>query len=415
MKLQLRHIRHPLRTLSSATRLLQAAWGDRRFVHDGHRHFHGDTRYQPSAVHRGFETRISSEEHDIDILNRICRAYAAAIEQQQKAPAKYAATQWWEQQRALSLGPVMQALRSHDVKTLQRMYRNFFRDDCATGLIPVQRMKQNYFGQSAKDFCLRLYLIDALYRLDYWREQTNAGYSLGDLAGPAIGNPFGVMLDGTLIRNGADYQHYCAHRVASLLLPGQAVVMEIGGGFGGMAYYLLRDRPETTYIDFDTPESIALTSYYLMKAFPDRQFVLFGEAELDKQTLAGTDVVLMPLFQIDELPRGVVHLTVSSHAMSDLSPEILKAYLEEVARSTRQHFLFIGNEPSAKLVSDWASASNGSFTMMETRTSGWSRHIAPRAEHVESIWRLHGPITGAAARDRRGRSTDNALVAPQQP
>jgi hypothetical protein len=69
-------------------------------------------------------------------------------------------------------------------------------------------------------------------------------FALSDLGAPRTGDPFGVLLQGTLLRTGAEYQHYCAQKIRSLLPEDTATMVEIGGGFGGMAYYLLRDCAE---------------------------------------------------------------------------------------------------------------------------------------------------------------------------
>ena len=46
-------------------------------------------------------------------------------------------------------------------------------------------------------------------------------------------------MDGIFIRSGADYHHYYAHIIKQLLRPGQDhVVVELGAGFAGMAYFL---------------------------------------------------------------------------------------------------------------------------------------------------------------------------------
>jgi len=267
------------------------------------------------------------------------------------------------------------------------MYRNFFRDDCATGLVPVQRMKNGYFGEVITEFHRNLYLIDALYRLDYWKAQTEGRYTLCDLAGPVIGNPFGVMLNDTLVRVGSEYQHYCAQRIAALLRPGKSTVAEIGGGFGGMAYYLLRDRPATTYIDFDVPESIALTTYYLLKAFPERKVILYGEAELTAETISQADIVLMPIFEIANLPNRAIDLSFSSHAISDISPAVMPEYVSDISRITREHFLHIGNRVSANLIAQIATGNACSpLTLSEIHPSDWNRHVAPKADHVECLY-----------------------------
>ena len=388
MPLAWKHIRHPLRALASTRRIAQAAWINRRLLHRGERRFKRDARYDLSTVTDGFRKHANPPGSDAALLERICNAYSVAVEKEQGADAKYAPTQWWQEQRNLALGPVLKALRSHDVDALQAMYRNFFRDDCATGLVPVQRMKGGYLGEVIADFHRRLYLIDALFRLDYWKNQTDCRYELRDLAGPPVGNPFGVMLEDTLVRAGAEYQHYCAHRIAGLLQPGTATVAEIGGGFGGMAYYLLRDRQATTYIDFDVPESIALSSYYLLKAFPELKVVLYGEAELTADAISQADILLLPLFEIAQLPPGTVDLSFSSHAISDLSPALMAEYLNDIARLTRRHFLYIGKDRLAKVI---AQADPGTeripFTALDIRPSDWNHHIAPGEDHVEVLYR----------------------------
>jgi putative sugar O-methyltransferase len=389
MTLAWKHIRHPLRTFASARRIAQAEWINRRLLHLGERRFKRDIRYDLSTVTQGFRAHEPFPGPDAALLQRICNAYSLATERQQGADAKYAPTAWWQEHRKLTLEPVLQALRSHDLDALQAMYRNFFRDDCATGLVPVQRIKGGYLDEVITDFHRRLYLFDALFRLDYWKAQTDGRYGLRDLAGPSVGNPFGVMLEDTLVRTGSEYQHYCAHRIAGLLPEGTATVAEIGGGFGGMAYYLLRDRPATTYIDFDVPESIALTSYYLLKAFPQRKIVLYGEAELTGETIAQADMLLMPISGIAELPSGSVDLSFSSHAISDLSPALMAEYLNDIARFTRNYFLYIGNSDSTTVIAR-AGAGNGraTFTALDRRSSDWNRHIAPKADHVEVLYRM---------------------------
>ena len=280
----------------------------------------------------------------------------------------------------------MRALCSHDLDALQRMYANFYRDDCSTGLLPVQRVKGHYFGNIIRDVHRRLYLVDALYRLDYWKGLTEGRCSVRELAGPETGNPWGVVLEDTLVREGAVYQHYCAQRIAWLLPAGRAAIAEIGGGFGGMAYYLLRDRPGTTYIDFDVPESIALASYYLLKSFPGLKVVLYGEAELDAETISAADIILMPVSQLGRLPDQAVDLSFSSHALSDLKPEFMAEYLNDIGRITRNHFLYVGSKLSAKALADFSIVPHSQFALLHARPSGWSDHTAPGAGHVEHLY-----------------------------
>jgi putative sugar O-methyltransferase len=387
MKLKSKHLRHPLRTAKLAKALLAERINMARFADRGERSFAGDPRFDLRSVTAGFAARLDDRSADAMLLERICTAYIKAVETQQSAREAYTASEWWEQVRQGSLGPVMHALLNRDIPALQTMYRNFFRDPCSTGLIgvPYGASRARF---SVKDAHRRFYLIDVLYRIDYWMAQTDGRFALRDLAGPGVGNPFGVIMDGTLVEAGAEYRHYCAHRVAGLLDSEKGVVAEIGGGFGGMAYYLLRDRSGVTYLDFDVPESLALASYYLMKAFPQLRFLLFGEETLTKEAIACADVALMPVFELATMPAGSVDVTFSSHAVSDISLDAAAEYLRHIARITRSGFLFIGSNDASQALSDLIERRGDSFRMVETRSSGWHSHKIPPVDETECLFRV---------------------------
>jgi putative sugar O-methyltransferase len=360
----------------------------RRFVLRGDRRFDDDPRYDLQSVTEGFVARPDDGSPNAALLDRICTAYMKAVKQQQFAHETYQATEWWEQQQRSNLKPVIQALMTRDIDTLREMYRNFYRDPCSAGLITLQSIAKDYFGETIKDLHRRFYLADALYRIDYWKARTGDRFLLRDLDAPLIGNPFGVMIEGTLVRAGAEYHHHCAHRISGLLGSKTSTVVEIGGGFGGMAYYLLRDRPGTTYIDFDVPESIALTSYYLLRAFPQLNFLLYGEQELTKETLSQADVVLMPAYELAAMPAASADVIFSSHAISDLSHAAMAEYLSEIARITRDYFLYVGNSPSGRAISALVDRQCPSFRLMETRPSEWHSHLVPGTSEVEGLYRV---------------------------
>jgi hypothetical protein len=377
---KLKYLRHPIRTSNAAKSLFAARWSMWRFAAYGERRFRGDARYNLQNVTDGFMSRIDDSRDDTELLERICAAYIRTVEQQEFETETYEATGWWQQVRQRSLAPVIQALRTRDIVSLRRMYRNFFRDPCSTGLLTAPYgMSKTFFGAGMKNVHRQFYLSLVLHRLDYWMAQTAGKFTLCDLVGPNIGNPFGVQIEGMHIRVGAEYTHYCAHRVDRLLNSEIGAVAEIGGGFGGMAYYLLRDRARVTYLDFDVPESIALTSYYLLSAFPQLNFLLYGEEELTKEAIARVNVVLMPVFKLAAMPSRSVDVTFSSHAMSDISSDAMVEYLKDIDRMTRSCFLHIGNKRASESISNLVNRRYTSFELVETCSSDWHSHSAFRA------------------------------------
>lgn len=237
------------------------------------------------------------------------------------------------------------------------------------------------------DIDRHFYLAASLCAIDYWKERTGGRFAISDLAGPNIGNPFGTMVDGTLIRREAPYQHYCAYRMSTLLKPGSASVVEIGGGFGGMAYFLLRDRQPLTYFDFDLPETIALASYFLMKAFPSLTFLLYGEEPMTPEAIARANVVLMPVFEIERMEPRSVDVAFSSFAISALPPKFMAHYMEAIGNITQECFLYIGAEFGAKAISELGRQKRF-MQMVESSVSGWNGQKSTNWNDVEALYRI---------------------------
>ncbi len=383
--MRIKHVLHPIRAARIAKTRLPAQYRMRRFATHSERYYKGDSRYNLQNVRDGFASRLEESGDDRDLLVRISNAYAKAVATQQRVSAAYEATRWWNKLRRSCLAPVMEALREGDIGRLQMIYRNFFRDPCATGLVSVPfGMRNAYFRDPIDDVYLHAYIGDALCRIDHWLSEMSGRFAISELAGPPIGNPFGVRIEGTLVSSGAEYHHYCAEKISSLLplrhKRDPCVAAEIGGGYGGMAYYLIRNQEYLRYIDFDVPESVALASYYLLKAFPALRLLLYGEQELTAETLAASDVVLMPLFEMEKIPPNSVDVTFSSHAMSDLADGVMDEYLRVITGMTRSRFLYLGHCRAADLISQGRP--------VELRVSRWNGHIAPNAKEVECLYEI---------------------------
>jgi putative sugar O-methyltransferase len=387
--LKLKHLLHPLRTAGAAKALVETHWNVKKLASRGERRFRNDVRYDLQNVTDGFASRADGRGDDTALLERICTAYIRATEEQSFVKQAYRATSWWQSMRQGNSAPVHRALAARDTKALRAMYQNFFRDPCSAGLIGVPlHMAKAYSGKAVNDLYRRFFLSDALHRIDYWKAQTGSRFELRDLAGPGIGNPFGVLIEGTLVSTGAEYQHYCAQRICDLLPSDSASVVEIGGGFGSMAYYLLRDRPEFTYIDFDVPESLALTSYYLLRSFPNLSFLLYGEEELTQWAHTKFNVILMPVFELSKMPANSVDLTFSSHAMSSLSHHAIVEYMNEIARFTRKSFLYVGDGAGGSSLHELIRMKYASFALVEKRPVEWNSQKSINANELECLYHI---------------------------
>lgn len=345
------------------------------FGRRGRRHFRGDARYDLRNVTEGFCSRIDDHVDDAPLIDRICAAFQKAKHRGAGAPAAFSDTLSWRGLREGPLRPFSLALDTGNIPALQTMLRNFYRNPCSSGLLaPPHGMARAWFQGSIRDIYRRYYLSHVLYRYDYWQTLTNHRFTLKNLAGPGVGNPFGVVIDGTHIAVGSEYSHYCAHRVLELLAQDSTqrpVILEIGGGFGAIAWYLLRDGPPATYVTCDRPERLALSAYYLFRSFPDRRIVLFGESDLSPASIARADVLFVPAFELGALPDRATDVAFSSLALVDPAPDTLGPLLKQIDRLVRHALLFIEGQPAADALAHLMTQDHPAFTLADRRLSAW--------------------------------------------
>jgi hypothetical protein len=169
------------------------------------------------------------------------------------------------------------------------------------------------------------------------------------LAVPAIGNAWGYVIDKQLVMPGACRHNYFAHQARALLsdVPGAPVVAEIGGGFGGFAYFLLSTPGRYRYVDFDLPEILLVQQYYLLSAFPEKKFLLYGEQQVEfGRDLESNDVMLMPNFELPNLPDNSVDFFINTGSLSEMDYATVEEYIAQITRTCRL-YLFHDNSDRA--------------------------------------------------------------------
>jgi hypothetical protein len=381
LRIRLKHFLRPARSLRVIRQRVAQRAELRQLIRIGRRRFAADPRYRMDSVEKGFAPRLQNSEDDTTLLKRICNAYSKAVERQSAASETFQPSRWWRLVEGGNLGPVKRALAAHDLDSLRLMYRNFFRDPCGAGLVGLPGIAHGFSRYK------ELFLIDALHRTDLWHHRTAGRFPLADLETPDIGNPLGVVIGNTLVRTGCEDQHFYARKIIELKGSAETpAVAEIGGGFGGMAYFLLRDRPGLTYLDFDVPESIALASWYLLKAFPGLKATLYGEAPLNAETMNTSDIILMPGFLLPQMPDRSVDVSFNSHVLSDMSAASIHEYLAEIVRATRGSILHVNGTESCRTVSAWLGNNAKDFALVDQQPAEWNTARSLHPDETECLY-----------------------------
>ena len=366
-----------------------ARWVEmRRAIDISEKRFKNDPNYRLDLVQDDFAPRLGDVQDDSEIIERIIRAYKKAKVDQLSAGEAFNVSNEWLPIYEKNLVSMMRALSSENVDELQRMYQNFFRDPCSMGLVglPVNMLKVFLDGKIDEKY-KKYALADSLHRHDLWKKRTNYKYPIETLSSPLVGNPYGYTISGVFVRSGADYHHYYAQEIQQLLNSTRNnTVIELGGGFGGHAYFLLCDRPDITYFDFDLPETLALASYYLLKTLPNRHITLYGEAESLSEPFGSPGIFMMPSFEIMKLRAKSVAVSFNSYSLAEMSPQAIHTYIEQIARITNGYFLHINHNRNAVLGADDFGIKNYKFKCVRRKLAEWTLGINPNSDEFEYLY-----------------------------
>ena len=342
-----------------------------------------DTETNPSITPKA----CVAAHDDTELLERICAAYIKATEEEARDARQFGSSPWWQKVHVKHLLRVRSALLARDIPKLRNMYGNFYRDPCGKGLVRRPPRRKDRKLQVEFDYeDIQLMREDIFYRLGCWRTQTKDRYPISVLQATAVGNPFGVTIDKSLIPVGAEFHHACSDLIADLTNR-QGNVVEIGGGFGNMAYYLLRANPQISYVDFDVPESLALAAYYLGKTAPDRVMRLYGEMNSLQGLSVDFDIALLPPWEMSKLASKSVELTFASHILSDLIPIVREQYLREISRFTSGLFVEIGKEEADEAPESLSNLYEHLFAIVEKHKSDWNAYRGPEAKEWTRVLR----------------------------
>jgi hypothetical protein len=278
------------------------------------------------ALDKGMEDRRRPVPPEL--LERVLDAYEAAKRDQQSAGEQYQANGEWT-----SL--VQSKLRAfRDRGSMGEVLGSFFRDENAfAGLCdyatPAYLRPQNLMTRI-------LFVNSMLYDYRVWRDLT--GKTVDAIRVPFAGNPFGYFIDGTLAVP-ANFRHHYTAEKAVMLTGGKGVILEIGGGWGDVAYFALK-YPGIHYLDLDLPEILLVAAYWLCSTLPDRKITLYGEepAETVLANIERYDVVLYPNFCLPLLQGEPIDVFVNTRSLSEMRPETIREYLGQISRTCRGYF-----------------------------------------------------------------------------
>jgi len=272
---------------------------------------------------------------------------------QPRVAAEYRPSSLWQGILDRAYAPLADAARADDLAGFHFFLANFgaWKDYLA---IESSTLIQEYARSPLK----RRYLQEVVFgrQLSMWQWFHGGQTSLSRLSYPTFGNQSGAFIDGVFVGPGS-FDNEIYGSLLKGIVDGQTrpTIAELGAGYGKLAYFFLRDLSAFTYVDFDLPEVLSVAAYYLIRSFPERRALLYGEAPYTPDVHVDHELVFMPSWEIERLGADSVDLFVNKNSLGEMTRASAVRYVNVICGSTRYFFhinhewmrnLFGGNESS---------------------------------------------------------------------
>ena len=134
------------------------------------------------------------------------------------------------------------------------------------------------------------------------------------------------------------------HVLVALAIPpwlpadGTGQVVEIGGGFGDLAYWTSR-LVNCRYTIYDLPFANAAQAYFLWRARPGQALRLAGEPPR-----GGSEIALLPGWELIQAPPASADLVVNQDSLVEIPRGVARAYLKAMHAFLHGPFLSVNHE-----------------------------------------------------------------------
>lgn len=170
---------------------------------------------------------------------------------------------------------------------------------------------------------------------------------------PALGG-FGFEVDGSLVNLDTLKYYECliAMNKAGLLEQfrrGDArrrVVIEIGGGWGALAYQFKTLFPNACYIIVDLPPTLIFSAVYLRTLFPQSKSFIYGEGESFPSEHQAYDFIFLPHFYFPRLNLTGVDLAINTVSFQEMTSAQVTAYARQLAEFHCAHLYSLNRDRS---------------------------------------------------------------------
>jgi putative sugar O-methyltransferase len=161
-----------------------------------------------------------------------------------------------------------------------------------------------------------------------------------DLSAAHVGGIYGCHIGNKLITIDDLLQSHTVHRLRQLGADRSSRIVEIGGGFGGLARLAYR-ADHGCYEVFDLPWVNVLQGYFLLMSLPPETVRLYGEDR--------GEVRISPHWCFANIAGRSVDYVVNTDSLPEMALAVRTEYISQIRRILRGYFLSINQESGIQI------------------------------------------------------------------
>ena len=120
------------------------------------------------------------------------------------------------------------------------------------------------------------------------------------------------------------------------------LICEIGAGFGSLSRLFVNTFQDSKIIIIDLPEANFLSSYYLLKNFPQKNFLFYSDLKenlLSEEKLNNKDIIIIPPWvKLDSLK---VDIYTNVRSFMEMDSNVIEYYFETIQNNISDDGIFV--------------------------------------------------------------------------
>ena len=279
-------------------------------------------------------------KEDEKLYKRLMTAYKQMKKDQSEMYAEFKPSSAWQKFVDTEYNILSKALADNSLKDFSFFLTNFGAWKKYQGIENATLIRNN------NTLWRKMYLKKFIFekQLKTWKWITNNKKPISELSYPKFGNQLGAEIENTFIGPGSFFNEVYGSLLDEITSDKKRpIIADLGAGYGKLAYFILRKKQNFCFIDFDIPEVLTLASFYLMKTFPKKKVLLYGEDEFNKEALRKYDLIFMPPWEIKKTEEDSIDLFINKNSLGEMTKEAAEANVFYICKAS-QYFFHMNHE-----------------------------------------------------------------------